>query len=98
MAEAGPQGKTGRGAAEVQERKSVNKRTEGGQAEGCREKCCETLLMDAAAGVKRCHIIITCKDNLAATSLPSYCVRAKLAQLAVVIYKDLRVLLEGSTK
>lgn len=70
MAEAGPQGKTGRGAAEVQERKRVNKRTEGGQTEGCREKCCETLLIDAAAGFKRCHII-TCKDNLAATSLPS---------------------------
>lgn len=77
----------------------MNKRTEGGQAEGCREKCCEILLLDAAAGFKRCHIIIiTYKDNLAAASLPSFYVRAKPAQLAVVIYKDLLVLLEGSTK
>lgn len=68
MAEAGPQGMTGRGAAEVQERKRVNKRTEGG-ATG--RKCCDTLLIDAAAGFKRCHIIITCKDNLSAASLSS---------------------------
>lgn len=44
-------------------------------------------------------IIITYKDNLAAASRLSYCVRrAKAAQLAVVIYEDLLVLLERSTK
>lgn len=57
-------------------------------------------LLEAAAGFKRWHIIIiiTYKDNLAAASLSSYYVRAKPVQLAVVIYEDLLVLLEGSTK
>lgn len=44
-------------------------------------------------------IIIIYKDNSAAASCLSYCVRrAKAAQLAVVIYEDLLVLLERSTK
>lgn len=55
--------------------------------------------MDAAAAFKRCPSIDTHKENLDAsvTSRPSRCVRAKSAQLAVVIYEDL-VLLEVSTK
>lgn len=43
-------------------------------------------------------IIIAHKENLAAASRLSYCVRAKPAQLAVVIYEDLLVMLERSTK
>lgn len=42
--------------------------------------------------------IIAHKDNLVAASRLSYCVRAKPAQLAVVICEDLLVLLERSTK